>query len=55
MFDEASSTSTVTKCKVPKLSTVYSNENFEIATPSENLKAGKFFGTASNFEIAFDD
>ena len=56
VFDESSSTSTVTKCKVPKISTIYSNENFEIATPSENLKSpGKYFGTATDYEIAFDD
>jgi hypothetical protein len=55
VFDEASSTSTVTKCKVPKVSTIYSNENFEIATESENLKSGNYFGTASNYEIAFDN
>ena len=43
------------KCKVPMLSTVYSNENYNISSESENLKSGKYFGTASNFEIAFDD
>jgi hypothetical protein len=55
VFDESSSTSTVTKCKVPKVSTIYSNENFEISTTSENLKSGKYFGTATNYAIAFDD
>jgi hypothetical protein len=55
VFDESSSTSTVTKCKVPKVSTIYSNENFEIATSSENLKSGNYFGTATNYEIAFDN
>lgn len=54
IFDEATSTSTVAKCKVPKISTIYSNENFEISLPSENLK-GNMFGTAEDYEIAFDD
>jgi hypothetical protein len=55
IFDESSSTSTVTKCKVPKVSTIYSNENFEIATSSENLKSGNYFGTATNYKVAFDN
>jgi hypothetical protein len=55
VIDESSSTSTVTKCKVPKISTIYSNENFQIATSSENLKSGKYFGTATDYAIAFDD
>ena len=55
VFDETSSTSTVTKCKVPKVSTIYSNENFEIATSSENLKSGNYFGTATNYNVAFDN
>ena len=53
VFDEETSTATVTKCKVPQLSTVYSNENFEISKISENLK-GKTFGT-DDYELAFDD
>ena len=55
VFDESSSSATVTKCKVPKISTVYSNANFGIATPTENLKAGNYFGTATDFALAFDD
>ena len=53
VFDEDASTATVTKCKVPKISTIYSNENFEIAKESENLK-GTTFGTG-DYELAFDD
>jgi len=34
---------------------VYSNQNFKISTESENLKSGKYFGTADDFEIVFDD
>jgi len=55
VFDEESSTATVTKCKVPKISTTYSNENFEIAKESENLKAKIMFGTAADYQLAFDD
>lgn len=40
---------------MPKLSTVYSNLNYNIATESENLKSGKYFGTADDFSIAFDN
>jgi hypothetical protein len=55
LFDESTSSATVAKCKIPRLSTVYSNENFEISTPSENLKSGNYFGTASNYLVAFDN
>jgi len=34
---------------------VYSNQNFDIEKPSENLKSGRYFGTGSNSEIAFDN
>ena len=55
VFDEEASTSTVTKCKVPKISTIYSNENFEIATESPNLKADILFGTYADYMLSFDD
>lgn len=55
VFDEDTSSATVAKCKVPRLSTVYSNLNFKISTESENLKSGKYFGSAEDFSIAFDD
>ena len=43
-------------CKVPSVSTTYSNENFKIEVPSENLNSGKFFGTnASQAPRAFDN
>jgi hypothetical protein len=54
-FDESASTSTVTKCKVPRVSTIYSNENFEIAKKSENLKAREFFGDGTDYQLVFDD
>ena len=55
VFDESTSTAASTKCKVPKISTSYSNENFEIAKESENLKAAILFGSATDYELAFDD
>jgi hypothetical protein len=54
VIDEDSSDSSTVKCKLPKLSTVYSNENFGIETESEDLDSGKFFGTADDIERAFD-
>jgi hypothetical protein len=53
-FNEADSTSTVTKCKVPAISTIYSDEEFAIATETEDLDSGVYFGTASEPAIAFD-
>jgi hypothetical protein len=44
----------IAKCTLPKMSTVYSNENFGIETESEDLDSGKYFGTAEEIEIAFD-
>jgi hypothetical protein len=55
VFNEKESTSTSAKCKMPKLSTVYSNQNYNVSTESENLKSGKYFGTAQDYEIAFDN
>ena len=55
IIDETQSSSSVATCKVPAISTIYSNANFKISTESENLKAGNFFGTATDFELAFDD
>ena len=49
--DEASSDSLIS-CKLPLLSTSYSNTNFGIATPS--VLSGEAFGTGENPEIVFD-
>lgn len=54
VFDEASSTEAVAKCKVPKLSTAYSNSNFKITEATENLRANKYFGSNSDFMKVFD-
>jgi hypothetical protein len=53
IIEDESSTSTV-KCILPALSTIYSNENFGIATQSEDLDSGSYFGTADDNSIAFD-
>jgi hypothetical protein len=52
-LDTAQSTSGQVSCKLPSLSTVYSNENFGIATVGV-INSGKYFGTGSNPENAFD-
>jgi hypothetical protein len=54
VFDEEASDTSTVRCKLPKLSTVYSNENFGIETESEDLDSGKIFGTADDYELAFD-
>jgi hypothetical protein len=40
-------------CRLPQLSTIYSNSNFNISTLNV-LKSGKYFGSGSNPELAFD-
>jgi hypothetical protein len=54
VFNEEDSTASVTKCKIPGISTIYSNENFAIATETEDLDSGEYFGTADDVSIAFD-
>jgi len=51
---EADSTSSVAKCKLPGLSTIYSNSNFTISEESDDLRATSYFGKASNYMVAFD-
>ena len=54
VLDDSESTAFSTKCKLPKLSTTYSNENFGIASESENLNTGSYFGTFENNSMIFD-
>ena len=54
-FSEADSTADVAKCKLAKLSTVYSDSNFNISTVAEDLKSGTPFGTLTNNSVPFDD
>ena len=51
---EADSSSSSVSCVLPGLSTVYSNENFGIATESEDLDSGFYFGTSDDNSTAFD-
>jgi hypothetical protein len=53
-FNETASSSASAKCRVPLLSTIYSNEQFAIATETEDLDSGVYFGTADNVSGAFD-
>jgi hypothetical protein len=55
VFNEDESTGSVAKCKVPEISTIYSNENFAIASESEDLDSGIYFGTAEDVSVAFDN
>lgn len=54
VLDESQSTFSTAKCKLPKLSTAYSNENFGITTESEDLDSGRYFGTFEDNSMIFD-
>ena len=54
VFNETASSAESVTCNVPKVSTVYSNEQFSIATESEDLDSGVYFGTAQDVSKAFD-
>jgi hypothetical protein len=51
---EDESSKSLVKCILPGLSTIYSNENFGIATESEDLDSGKYFGTADDNSLVFN-
>ena len=51
---ESESTSSAVKCKLPAMSTAYSNANFQISPPDNNLDSGVHFGTGENYELALD-
>jgi hypothetical protein len=40
---------------VPEVSTTYSDENFKIGIPQDDLKTGQYFGSYENNIAAFDD
>lgn len=42
-------------CKMPKMSTIYSNENFNIETQKEDLKFRKTFGNLDDVSVIFDN
>lgn len=54
-FIEDLSDSSKAVCKLPKISTVYSNKNFKIEVENEDLRFRKTFGTMEDFEKAFDN
>ena len=45
----------VAKCSVPSISTSYSNTNFKIQEPQQDLVAGKSFGTNADHAKVFDN
>jgi len=52
----ADSVSGTTVCKVPSVSTTYSNQNFKIEVPSESLNSGVYFGNwEEKAKLAFDN
>jgi hypothetical protein len=53
-YSDASDASTA-KCSVPKISTTYSNSNFKIEEPSQDLVPGKSFGTNGDHANVFDN
>jgi hypothetical protein len=55
VLDESQSTPSSAKCKLPKLSTIYSNENFGIVRESEDLDSGNYFGDFENNAMLFDN
>lgn len=42
-------------CKMPKMSTIYSNENFKIETPKDDLRFKKTFGNLDDVSMVFDN
>ena len=54
-YIESSSTQSSAQCKLPPMSTVYSNANFFIETESEDLKARTFFGNINEPKLPFDE
>lgn len=49
------STDNIAKCKVSAMPTLFSNLNYNIAKPSEDLAVFKHFGSNANFAKVFDN
>ena len=47
VFNQSASSATSVKCNIPEVSTIYSNDQFSIATDSEDLDSGVYYGTSS--------
>jgi hypothetical protein len=54
VYNDNSSSATIAKCKIPKLSTLYSDANFNISTMTEDLKPPRKWGTLNNNSVPFD-
>lgn len=54
-FVPSLSDSTKAVCKMPKMSTIYSNENFKIETQKEDLRFRKTFGNLNDVSVVFDN
>jgi hypothetical protein len=54
-FLESLSDSTKAVCKMPKMSTVYSNAQFKIETQQDDLRFRKVFGNLQDISKAFDN
>lgn len=54
-FDPSLSDATKAVCKLPKVSTVYSNEAFKIETAQDDLRFRKTFGNLVNTDLVFDN
>ena len=54
VYNESASSATSIKCNIPEVLTIYSNDQFSIATESEDLDSGAYFGSSSQNSIAFD-
>lgn len=48
------SDSTKATCRLPKMSTVYSNEQFKIETTKEDLRFRRTFGTLNDVSVVYD-
>jgi hypothetical protein len=55
IYSEADSTADTVRCKLPALSTTYSNANFGIQLESEDLKTGKYLSSGTFVEKSFNN
>ena len=55
LYSDSDSTDNVVGCRLPMVSTLFSNTNFNIMLPSEDLKSHNHFGSNANFGKVFDN
>lgn len=53
-YNEADSTADKAVCRIPRISTTYSDSNFKIAKSVDVLSSGVYFGSNANSAKAFD-